>query len=122
VLLIRVFGWAEGLAALLVPVGACALTLAVLAGIGVPINLFHIVGLALVLGIGLDYTLFLKFGRSMSQTILAVLLAAVTTECAFGLLGLSRVGAINSFGVTVALGVAFAFLLAPMSAAPRADS
>ena len=45
---------------------------------------------------------------------LAVLLAAFTTLCAFGLLGLSKVGAIESFGTTVALGTALNLLLAPM--------
>ena len=45
---------------------------------------------------------------------LAVLLAALTTECAFGLLGLSQVRAIHAFGATVALGTILTFLLAPM--------
>jgi predicted exporter len=82
--------------------------------VGEPVNLFHVVGLTLVLGMGMDYTLFLKTGNARPSTMLAVLLAAATTECAFGLLGFSRVRALHAFGLTVAIGTLLTFLLAPM--------
>ncbi|MCZ6640610.1 MAG: hypothetical protein O7F71_03455, partial [Gammaproteobacteria bacterium] len=74
------------------------------------------VGLALILGMGMDYTLFLKTSRQRSSAMLAVLMAAVTTEIAFGLLSASAVGAIHSFGLTVAIGTAISFFVAPLVA------
>ena len=44
---------------------------------------------------------------------LAVALAALCTILSFGLLALSRVFAVSSFGVTMLIGIALAFLLAP---------
>jgi predicted exporter len=113
-LMILRFGVREGSLIMLVPLVAFVFTLFSLQILGESINLFHIVGLALVLGAGMDYTLFLRSGNAAAHTMLAVLLAALTTECAFGLLSLSEVRAIHSFGTTVAIGTALTFLLAPM--------
>lgn len=107
------FGPLDGSRTMLVPAAVCGATVSALILAGATLNLFHIVGLTLVLGTGMDYLLFLKDGRFAPHTMLAVLLAACTTLCAFGLLGLSRVGAIESFGATVALGTALNLLLAP---------
>lgn len=108
------FGVAVGAQVLLVPVLAGALALGCLLALGERLNLFHIVALALVLGTGMDYALFLKTGHLRPEPMLAVLLAAITTECAFGLLAVSEVPAIHGFGLTVALGTLFSFLLAPV--------
>ena len=108
------YGPVDGIHTMLVPLSVCASTLTILLLTGVTLNLFHVVGLTLVLGIGMDYVLFLKAGRFAPHTMLAVLLAACTTLFAFGLLGLSCIGAIESFGTTVALGTALNLLLAPM--------
>lgn len=112
-LMITRFGLVEGTALVLVPLLSATLSMLCIGLLNDPINLFHIVGVALILGTGMDYALFLRSGRGGPEAVLAVLLAAVTTECAFGFLGLSQVGAIHSFGLTVALGTAFSFLLAP---------
>jgi predicted exporter len=112
------FGLKDGLTLMLAPVLAGCLTLALLVLLGEEINLFHIVGFALILGMGMDYVLFLKVGQGHPCAMLAVMLAAISTECAFGLLGVSEVGVIHSFGVTVALGVAVSFLTAPLVIRP----
>lgn len=116
------FGLVEGGRIMLVPLAVCGATVSVLLISGASLNLFHIVGLTLVLGTGMDYVLFLKAGRFAPHTMLAVLLAAFTTQCAFGLLGLSKVGAIESFGITVAFGTALNLLLAPMVRGSFRDS
>jgi len=110
------FGLLGGLFTMLAPLLSGALTVTMLLFINEPINLFHIVGLALILGMGMDYTLFLKTNRHRSSAMLAVLMAAVTTQCAFGLLGTSAVGAIHSFGLTVALGTVISLFVAPLVA------
>ncbi|MCZ6855893.1 MAG: hypothetical protein O7G86_18415 [Gammaproteobacteria bacterium] len=110
------FGFSGGLFIMLAPLLSGVLTMTTLMFLNEPINLFHIVGLALILGMGMDYTLFLKTSRQRSSAMLAVLMAAVTTEFAFGLLSASSVGAIHSFGLTVAIGTAISFFVAPLVA------
>ena len=74
-------------------------------------NLFHVLSLLLVLGLGVDYAIILREGRNQ-QAVLAVFLSMTTTLISFGLLGFSSVPFVRSIGITVALGVAFTFLIA----------
>jgi predicted exporter len=94
-----------------------ALTLATLGFMHEPVNLFHVLSLLLVLGLGVDYAIILREGRSQ-QAVLAVFLSMTTTLVSFGLLGFSSVAFVRSIGLTVALGVAFTFLIA-VAAKPR---
>ena len=80
-------------------------------------NLFHVLSLLLVLGLGVDYAIILREGRS-HQAVLAVFLSMTTTLISFGLLGFSSVPFVRSIGITVALGVAFTFLIA-IASKPR---
>jgi predicted exporter len=102
-------------AALLVP--------AVLGLLGDPFTFFHAMGLILVIAIGLDYTIFCAETPAGHQsiTMLGILLATCTTLLSFGLLGLSTATAVRAFGVTMLIGIASAYLLAPLAsrAAPR---
>lgn len=95
-----------------------AITLAALGLLREPINLFHVLSLLLVLGLGVDYAIILREGRS-HQAVLAVFLSMTATLISFGLLGFSSVPFVRSIGLTVALGVAFTFLVA-IAAKPRA--
>ena len=88
-----------------------ALTLATLGFMHEPVNLFHVLSLLLVLGLGVDYAIILREGRSQ-QAVLAVFLSMTTTLISFGLLGFSSVPFVRSIGITVAFGVAFTFLIA----------
>jgi predicted exporter len=97
-----------------------AFTLATLGLIHEPINLFHVLSLLLVLGLGVDYAIILREGRSL-QALLAVFLSMTATLISFGLLGFSSVAFVRSIGITVALGVAFTFLIA-VAARPRRTS
>jgi len=96
-----------------------ALTLATLGFMHEPLNLFHVLSLLLVLGLGVDYAIILREGRSQ-RAVLAVFLSMTTTLISFGLLGFSSVPFVRSIGITVALGVAFTFLIA-VAAKPRHD-
>ncbi|MDD9195692.1 MMPL family transporter [Aliivibrio sp. S3MY1] len=101
-------------------IAGCA-GLAVTVLTGVPLNLFNLLALMLILGIGIDYTLF--FAEQNKQvdsshkesTLLAISLSALTTILSFGLLALSETQAIHSFGITVLTGIIVAWLLAPLS-------
>ncbi|WP_325891704.1 MMPL family transporter [Grimontia sp. NTOU-MAR1] len=81
----------------------------------VPMNLFNLLALFLVLGIGIDYTLFFAEHKDSYRALVANTLAALTTILSFGLLSLSQTEAIHSFGVTVLVGIGVAWLLAPLA-------
>ena len=94
-----------------------ALTLATLGWLHEPVNLFHVLSMLLVLGLGVDYAIILREGRN-HNAVLAVFLSMTTTLISFGLLGFSSVPFVRSIGITVAFGVAFTFLIA-LTARPR---
>jgi len=93
------------------PAMASILTLALLVQFEQGINLFHIMALILVLGIGLDMGIFLAETDGSSHTWLAVSLSCVTSLMAFGLLTLSKTPVLHHFGITVLLGLCLVWLL-----------
>ncbi len=112
-LMARRYGYAGAAAMLLPAVGGGALAIAVLAWAGVPVNLFHVLALLLVMGMGSDYTIFLREARGAeAPALLAVVLATLTAVLSFGLLGLSSTPFLRSIGMVEALGVSFAVILA----------
>ena len=93
------------------PLLASLLTLAIIAQIEQGINLFHLLALILVLGIGLDMGIFMAETNESEQTWLAVSLSTYTSLLAFGLLALSRTPVLHHFGLTVAIGLSLVWLL-----------
>ncbi|MFM0715969.1 MMPL family transporter [Paraburkholderia strydomiana] len=98
---------------------AVGVTLAVFGYAGVPLNLFNWLALMLVLGVGANYAVFLREGCLRADADLGavwtgVLLSAATTLLSFGMLGMSEMPALKSFGATLALGIAVSVLLAPI--------
>ena len=77
---------------------------------GVPINLFHTMGLLLVMCLGIDYALF-SYKHNSKMNLLANALSAVTTILSFGLLCFSNTAAVSSFGLTIFLGILLCFVL-----------
>jgi len=116
VLLALRYGWRRGLRVFLPPVAAALLALAMLGWLGFAVNLFHILALLLVLGIGIDYTIFFAESGPGSRTMLAILLSAITTILSFGLLGLSSTPVLESLGLTVLFGILAAWFLSPLAA------
>jgi len=96
------------------PLLASLFTLALLVEIEGGVNLFHLLALILVLGIGLDMGIFLKETSGADHTWLAVSLSSATSLLAFGLLALSKTPVLYHFGLTVLLGLMFIWLLTPM--------
>lgn len=92
------------------------LILAVLRGFGVELNLFHLVSLILAAGLGLDYALFFDHAgddrAEQLRTLHAVIVCSLTTLLVFALLATSSIPVLHAIGGTVALGVAFNFVLA----------
>jgi predicted exporter len=90
-------------------------TLAILAIMGKGIELFHILALMLLLGIGVDYGIFFQEqGRADDGAAwLSVALSALSTLLSFGLLALSKTPALQAFGLTMALGIITVCLIVP---------
>ncbi len=93
---------------------ATMFTLAVLGWLGESFHLFNVLALILLLGIGVDYGIFLQEHVGDGSAWLAVVLGAASTLLSFGLLGLSSTPALRAFGLTMALGTACVWLLSPM--------
>jgi predicted exporter len=102
---------------------AGALALAAPALAGQPWQLFHVLALLLLLGVGVDYGIFLlaQPSRRDLRGFVSVTLAAASTWLSFGLLALSATPALRAFGLTLGLGIVLAWFLTPFFV-PRHDS
>ncbi|MCX4170772.1 MULTISPECIES: MMPL family transporter [Paraburkholderia] len=108
-----------GIAVTLPVLLAVVVTLAVFGYVHVPLNLFNWLALMLVLGVGANYAVFLREGCLRADADLGavwtgVLLSSATTLLSFGMLGMSAMPALKSFGATLALGILVSVLLAPI--------
>lgn len=94
---------------------ATLLTLALLGIAGQGLQLFHLLALMLVLGIGVDYGIFIQEPDSQrdGKAWLAVGISALSTLLSFGLLGLSQTPALRAFGLTMAMGIGAVALIVP---------
>ncbi|RTE65961.1 hypothetical protein EH243_09775 [Amphritea opalescens] len=77
-------------------------------------NLFNLIALMLVLGIGLDMGIFLYEAADNNHTWLAVSLSAITSLLAFGLLTFSKTPVLYHFGIIVLPGLCLVWLIAPL--------
>lgn len=83
--------------------------------LGQKLNLFHLVSLLLVIGIGENYALF--FNRlepdadKRRLTLLSLIVCSLTTLSAFGALAFSGTPVLHAIGLTVALGTVFSLLV-----------
>ncbi|MFK7829752.1 MAG: MMPL family transporter [Congregibacter sp.] len=88
-----------------VPVLACLVAVSTLILSGRELNLFHIMACFLILGFGMDYVIFARQMESDSDTTMqAISLSWITSQLSFGLLGLSNIGIVSSFGEALFLG------------------
>ena len=112
----RRYGWRGGAAVLLPTLLGIAAALGLSGYSGVPMTLFSVMALMLVLGVGVNYAIFLVEGRGREgSAFLAVLLSAATTVLSFGLLAFSGTPALAQFGKTLVAGIGVAVLLAPLA-------
>ncbi len=108
-------------AAILVPsIAASFLTLVIVALLGGSYSLFHVLALFLLMGVGVDYGLFLvesardKNATHITRAMTAIILSALTTLLSFGLLTTSSTSALHDFGMTVLIGITITFILSPI--------
>ncbi|MCK5881340.1 MAG: MMPL family transporter [Sinobacterium sp.] len=119
------YGLNQSIAIMVAPVISIGMALAVVAYLGEPLNLFHILGLIIVLGMGADYSVFLLESKrliekneadiqSLRATLIAITLSALTSCLSFGLLSLSATAAVHAFGISILIGIATAVLVSPL--------
>jgi predicted exporter len=118
-LLIGRYGLNGGVRVVLPVLLAVAVSLAAFGYADVPLTLFNWLALMLVLGVGVNYAVFLREGCSRPDAHLGavwtgVALSAATTLLSFGLLAMSAMPVLKSFGATLAAGIAVSVLLAPI--------
>lgn len=88
----------------------------------VPLTILHLVGMLLIVAVGSNYALFFnqRAQAIAPQTLVSLLVANLATVAGFGLLALSRVPMLETFGLTVGPGAMLALLFAAILA-PRAN-
>jgi predicted exporter len=110
------YGVYGGAAALLPPGLGMAGALAVAGYSGSAVTLFTMLALMLVLGVGVNYAIFMIEGRARPGPAgIAVLLSAVTTVLSFGLLAFSGMPALAAFGGTLLAGIGIAVCATPLA-------
>jgi predicted exporter len=124
ILLMLRYGPRGGLAVTLPVLLAVAVTLAAFGYARVPFTLFNWLALMLVLGVGANYAVFLREGTLRADAgpgavWTGVLLSSATTLLSFGMLGMSSMPALRSFGATLSLGIMVSVLLAPIGIPSR---
>lgn len=116
ILLVFIKSITVALRMLIAPVLAVIISLGTQVLMGIQLNLFHLLSVLLIIGIGIDYSLF--FNRVASdrydwqQSFHGVMVSALTTIVAFGVLVFSKIPVLTAIGQTVALGVFTCLVLA----------
>lgn len=109
------YGLAQAAFMLLPTVLSMAVVLGAFGYLGTSLTVFNVMGFMLVLGVGVNYAIFLcEGGVNEAATLAGVLLSAATTLLSFGLLAFSSMPALSGFGLTLLLGICVSVLLAPM--------
>ncbi|MEM9684172.1 MAG: MMPL family transporter, partial [Pseudomonadota bacterium] len=106
---------ARAVGAVAVPVLlSVAITTAILVVMNTGLSIFHLLGLMMVAGLGVDYAVFLRREDAMAddasedgERVRAVLLCAATSFSVFALLATAAVPVLSQIGTTVAIGSAF---------------
>ncbi|HLU76294.1 MAG TPA: MMPL family transporter [Burkholderiales bacterium] len=97
---------------------AVFVTAALLAAFGARLNLFHLVSLLLVLGVGMNYALFfnrnLRDDHERARNVFALLVCALTTTSAFGALAFAASPVLQSIGITVGTGAVLSLLFSAL--------
>ncbi|MFL0798862.1 MAG: MMPL family transporter [Agarilytica sp.] len=95
------------LSLLTIPVSSILLTLSIFSLLSITLTLFHVMALFLIIGLGMDYVIFvseLSEDSASNTTLHAILLSALTSALSFGLLSTSSLPIVSAFGLTVLIG------------------
>jgi predicted exporter len=117
ILLLRYRNLRRALAAFLPSILSALVVLSSFAATGHEVNLLHVVSLLVVMGMGVDFGIYLvdsvESHRAFGATLISILLCCLSTLFTFGTLALSDHPGLRAIGLTSGLGIALSFLLAP---------
>jgi len=118
ILVARYRDWRRTLASFLPAAIVAALLLSVFALTGVRVNFLHAMSLIMVMGMGVDYGVFLADSAQdremVGATMLSLLMSCLTTVLVFGTLAISSQPSLRAIGLTTGLGVLLSYALAPV--------
>lgn len=99
------------------PVLNCMVTVGLLSLLGESINLMHCLALILVLGLGMDYAVFVveSDAADRAAALGSVTLSALTTVLSYGLLSMSVQPVLHAIGLTILIGIFLAWFFAPIA-------
>ncbi len=89
------------------------LTVAILGWMGVPFQLFNVLALLLILGMGSDFGIILTEHQGDDSAWVAICVGGASTWLSFGLLFLSATPALSVFGLTMLLGIGLTWVISP---------
>jgi predicted exporter len=92
---------------------------------GVPLTILHLVGMLLIVAVGSNYALFFCKHDAQpvtARTLVSLLVANLATVAGFGLLALSHVPLLETFGLTVGPGAILALVFSAILAPPLAQA
>lgn len=107
-LLTKIYDKKSGLKILLPSICAVALVFGILELFGCPINLFHLLAIFLIIGFGLDYSVFRFTNPEKAGD--SVFLSCITTVFSFALLAFTGFKLISSLGTVLALGLLSSYI------------
>lgn len=100
---------------LLPPIAATALVLAFLGWMSIPIQLFTVLPLLLILGMGVDYGIFLvEHVEEQQEMWLTICLCASSTMLSLGVLSFSSTPALHILGLTLTMGITATWIVSAM--------
>jgi len=106
------YGWRDGLRIFAIPCGACLGIFGLFGWIGLPLNLFHLLGAFLGVCLTHNYSIFSATSAYLHEPPpIAVRLSALTAAASFGVLALSTIPVVRALGQTVAVMVLAALLV-----------
>ena len=112
VVLWAVFGKRKSLVIITPPTLAVLATIGVLGWLQTPVGLFAMFGLLLSSAVGIDYTVYAVNAPEQTAVKTAgITLSAATTGISFALLSFSQTPAVATFGLSVAIAVAFNWII-----------
>ncbi len=118
-LMLRYRGLRRALAAFLPSTLSALVVLSLFAAFGHEINLLHTVSLLVVMGMGVDFGIYLVDSvdsqRALGATLISILVCCLSTMFTFGTLALSSHPGLRAIGLTSGLGIALSFLFAPVA-------
>jgi len=119
ILIARYRDWRLALAAFLPSLLVPVIVLSSFALAEVEVHLMHAVSLLMVMGMGVDYGIFIvdsaEEGSEFGATLVSCILCALTTVLSFGALAISSQPPLRAIGLTTGIGITLALVLAPVA-------